>query len=58
MWDNRCTQHVALPDFDQSQPRLMLRCSLQGEVTGRVLEAGKARIDDRETLMQQLAAVA
>jgi taurine dioxygenase len=58
MWDNRCTQHVALPDFDQSQPRLMLRCSLEGEVTGRLLEPGKGHIDDRETLMQQLAAVA
>jgi taurine dioxygenase len=58
MWDNRCTQHVALPDFDQTQPRLMLRCSLEGEVTGRLLEPGKARIDDREALMQQLAAVA
>ena len=58
MWDNRCTQHVALPDFDQRQPRLMLRCSLQGEATGRVLEPAAARTDDREALMQVLAAVA
>jgi len=58
MWDNRCTQHIALADFDQSQPRLMLRCSLQGELTGRVLDPGKDRIDDREALMQSLAAVA
>jgi hypothetical protein len=36
----------------------MLRCSLEGEVTGRLLEPGKGHIDDRETLMQQLAAVA
>jgi taurine dioxygenase len=58
MWDNRCTQHIALPDFDQTKPRLMQRCSLQGEVTGRVLEPAKTRIDDREALMQSLAAVA
>jgi taurine dioxygenase len=58
MWDNRCTQHIALPDFDQTQPRLMLRCSLEGEVIGRLLEPGKARVDDREALMQQLAAIA
>jgi taurine dioxygenase len=25
MWDNRCTQHVALPDFDQRQPRSRAR---------------------------------
>lgn len=58
MWDNRCTQHIALPDFDQRQPRLMLRCSLQGEATGRVLEPAAARTDDREALLQALAAVA
>ena len=58
MWDNRCTQHIALPDFDQSQPRLMLRCSLEGDVTGRLLEPATARIDDREALMQQIAAIA
>jgi len=58
MWDNRCTQHIALPDFDQRQPRLMLRCSLQGEMTGRVLEPAATRTDDREALMQMLAAVA
>ena len=58
MWDNRCTQHIALPDFDQRQPRLMLRCSLKGEATGRVLEIAAPAISDREALMQSLAAVA
>ncbi|TWT00684.1 TauD/TfdA family dioxygenase [Reyranella sp. CPCC 100927] len=58
MWDNRCTQHIALPDFDQRQPRLMLRCSLKGEATGRVLETATSAISDREALMQSLAAVA
>ncbi|MES2187258.1 MAG: TauD/TfdA family dioxygenase [Pseudomonadota bacterium] len=38
MWDNRCTLHVALADFDQSQPRHMLRCSMLGEKSGYVLE--------------------
>jgi len=36
MWDNRCTMHVALPDFDQRQPRHMMRCSIRGERTGRL----------------------
>jgi taurine dioxygenase len=57
MWDNRCTMHVALADFDQSQPRVMHRCSLQGErVTGRILR--NPSIADRETLIQAVAAVA
>ena len=43
LWDNRCTCHVALPDFDQSQPRHMLRCSMQGEAMGRLAEAGAGR---------------
>ena len=37
MWDNRCTQHLALPDFDQSQYRHMLRCTLLGEETGMTI---------------------
>ena len=37
MWDNRCSCHVALGDFDQTKPRVMYRCSLEGEVeSGRV----------------------
>jgi taurine dioxygenase len=32
MWDNRCTLHNALSDYDQrNQPRTMYRCSLQGD---------------------------
>jgi taurine dioxygenase len=38
MWDNRCTMHLALADFDQSQPRLMLRTSLLGETMGEYVE--------------------
>lgn len=38
MWDNRCTLHVALADFDQSQYRHMLRCSMRGEKSGYVIE--------------------
>jgi taurine dioxygenase len=55
MWDNRCTLHVALPDFDQSKPRHMTRTSLLGEVTGRVLRETAA--PDKEALMQAIAAV-
>jgi taurine dioxygenase len=36
MWDNRCTMHVALADFDQRQPRHMMRCSIEGDRIGRV----------------------
>lgn len=38
MWDNRATLHIALADFDQTQNRHMLRCSLLGEPSGYVLE--------------------
>lgn len=33
-WDNRTTMHVALTDFDQSQPRHMFRATLVGEPSG------------------------
>ena len=38
MWDNRATLHIALADFDQTQNRHMLRCSLLGEPSGYVVE--------------------
>jgi taurine dioxygenase len=55
LWDNRCTCHVALPDFDQTQPRLMLRCSLKGEAEGRLAEAVPAA--NREAMIQAVAAL-
>jgi len=55
LWDNRCTCHVALPDFDQTKPRLMLRCSLKGEAEGRLAEAAPAMT--KEQLIQSVAAV-
>ena len=36
-WDNRTTMHIALGDFDPSQPRHMLRTTLQGEPSGYVV---------------------
>lgn len=57
LWDNRCTQHLALPDFDQSQSRHMMRCSLQGEELGRLAETGKIN-DDPEALTKAIAAMA
>ncbi len=56
MWDNRCTQHVALPDFDQTKTRHMIRCSLLGDLSGRVLQE-EAAAPDKESLLQALAAV-
>lgn len=56
MWDNRCSCHVALGDFDQTKPRVMFRCSLEGEVeTGRV--AGSVAGTDRESMLQAVTAV-
>ncbi len=56
MWDNRCSCHVALSDFDQSKPRVMYRCSLEGEVvSGRIADdTGSA---DRQSMLQAVAAV-
>ena len=34
MWDNRCTMHLALSDFDASSPRHMFRTTLQGTPSG------------------------
>ncbi|BBK41148.1 taurine dioxygenase [Allostella vacuolata] len=42
MWDNRCTMHLALADFDQSQPRHMLRTTLLGEPIGRLYNEAQA----------------
>jgi taurine dioxygenase len=55
LWDNRCTCHVALPDFDQTQPRHMLRCSMQGEASGRLAEAGPA--PTKEQMIQAVASL-
>ncbi len=38
MWDNRCTMHLAPPDFDTSQPRYMERTTVTGTPLGRLLE--------------------
>lgn len=56
IWDNRCSSHVALGDFDQTQPRVMFRCSLEGEEeTGRLVE--NHQVDDRAAMLQAVAAV-
>ena len=56
MWDNRCSCHVALGDFDQTKPRVMYRCSLEGEVeSGRI--ADDAGGSDRQSMLQAVAAV-
>lgn len=57
LWDNRCTQHIALADFDQSQPRHMIRCSLRGEEVGR-LAAEPPPAQDPEALARAVAAMA
>jgi len=37
MWDNRCTMHLAVADFDHSTPRHMLRTQISGEPLGRAV---------------------
>lgn len=37
LWDNRCTMHMALADFDQSQRRHMERTTLLGTPSGYVV---------------------
>lgn len=54
MWDNRCTLHIALADFDQTQPRHMMRCSILGDVSGAVLDEQEA---DARSLGSAIAAV-
>ncbi len=37
MWDNRCTLHIALADYEHTSPRHMLRTTLLGEPMGRLV---------------------
>jgi len=37
MWDNRCTLHMAVPDNDHQQARVMHRTTLSGTPSGRIL---------------------
>jgi taurine dioxygenase len=34
MWDNRCSLHFAVHDYEPGQPRNMLRCSIDGPKLG------------------------
>lgn len=42
MWDNRCTLHIALADYEHSSPRHMLRTTLLGEETGKPVSPQEA----------------
>jgi taurine dioxygenase len=58
LWDNRCTMHIALGDFDMwNQPRHMIRTALLGPKTGRLLIAD-ALGDDATALRDAVAALA
>jgi taurine dioxygenase len=39
IWDNRCTLHLALKDFEHTSPRHMIRMAVLGTPLGRVLQA-------------------
>lgn len=38
IWDNRCTLHQALGDYDRSQVRYMRRTAIVGEPSGRLVQ--------------------
>jgi taurine dioxygenase len=38
MWDNRCTMHIALADFDETKRRHLERTTVMGTPSGYVLE--------------------
>ena len=42
MWDNRCTMHNAVQDYDRTQLRLLNRATLLAEKSGRYYEAENA----------------
>lgn len=44
IWDNRCTMHLALTDYDQSQTRTLYRTAVLGEQTGRPLTAAEREV--------------
>lgn len=39
-WDNRCTMHLAVKDFDEGERRIMYRTTLDGEPSGHVYTPG------------------
>jgi taurine dioxygenase len=43
MWDNRCTMHLALTDYDHSSPRHMFRTTIKGTPSGRLYAADEPR---------------
>jgi taurine dioxygenase len=51
MWDNRCTIHIAVPNYDKTKIRYMLRTSLLGEETGRYYEEAKRSEASLESLV-------
>jgi taurine dioxygenase len=58
MWDNRCTMHIALSDYDlYGQPRHMIRCSLLGPQTGHVYEPGNVATSSHEAPQRAVASV-
>jgi taurine dioxygenase len=37
LWDNRCTLHIALADYEHTSPRHMLRTTILGDKVGQVV---------------------
>jgi len=42
MWDNRCTLHMAVPDHNHQEPRLMYRTTISGTPSGQILNEDRA----------------
>lgn len=63
MWDNRCSTHLAVGDYDPSQIRHMIRTSGKGDYYGRLAEptaiiAEKTSLTESKNIAAGLAALA
>jgi taurine dioxygenase len=51
--DNRCTLHMAVPDHDHRQPRVMYRTTVTGTPSGRILNEDSAAAARRRARLGQ-----
>jgi taurine dioxygenase len=49
MWDNRCTMHFAVQDYDPSETRILQRCTLFAPVSGRFFDPERDRLQPQQS---------
>jgi alpha-ketoglutarate-dependent taurine dioxygenase len=59
MWDNRCTVHLAVGDYDPAEIRHMIRTSGMGDYYGHYLDPEKAetKVQDTKVLQKAVASL-